>query len=353
MKGLEAIVVEVAVVGAAGYAGIEAVRWVLGHPHLELALATSSAEAGRRVDSVYPVLTGSTEAVFSELDADRISDVAQVAVLAVPHTAALRLVPKLLERGITVIDLSADFRLKDPAVYEAWYDTPHTAPDLLAESVYGLPELDRARLPGARLVACPGCYPTATVLASLPAFEAGAAVGSRIVVDAKSGVSGAGRTPAPATQFCSANETVMPYKIGTHRHTPEMEQVLGVAAGREIRVIFAPHVVPTTRGLLSTVYIDVADGLTTAEAVEMYRSRYHGEPFVHVHDAGTLPTTAEVRGTNRASIGVSVDERTKTLVAVCAIDNLGKGAAGQGIQCLNAALGYPETTGLVAPGVVV
>jgi N-acetyl-gamma-glutamyl-phosphate reductase len=320
---------------------------------LSLSIATSSADEGKRIDSVYPALSGITNLSFRGLDTDAITDAADVAVLAVPHTAALELVPALLEQGMTVIDLSADFRLTDPAVYETWYGAPHTAQELLAEAVYGLPELDRSRLHGARLVAGPGCYPTATILAAVPALEAGVVVNSRVVVDAKSGVSGAGRTPLAGTHFCSANEAVVPYKIGSHRHTPEMEQVLAASAGRDVKVIFAPHVVPATRGLLSTVYLDVETGFTTARAVELYRARYQDEPFVRVHDAGSLPTTSEVCGTNRAAIGVSVDERTSTLVAVCAIDNLGKGAASQGIQCLNAVLGYPETEGLDAPAAVV
>lgn len=345
--------VDVAVIGAAGYAGIEAVRWVLGHPQLSLTHVTSGADAGRTVADVYPQLAGASDLRFEAPDVNTITATADVALLAVPHTAALELVPELLREGLTVIDMSADFRLSDPAIYEQWYGVPHCASQLLENAVYGLPELDRSALAGARLVACPGCYPTASVLAALPAIESGIAVAPRIVVDAKSGVSGAGRTPTPGSHYCAADEAVLPYKIGSHRHTPEIEQALTLAAGHEISVIFAPHLVPMSRGLLSTVYIDVEKGFTTAEAVELYRGRYHSEPFVHVHDAGVMPSTAEVRGTNRAAVGVSVDERTNTLVAVCAIDNLGKGAAGQAIQCLNAVLGLPETTGLVTPGPVV
>ncbi|HSK47372.1 MAG TPA: N-acetyl-gamma-glutamyl-phosphate reductase [Coriobacteriia bacterium] len=345
--------VKVAVVGAAGYAGIEAVRLVLGHPRLELVLATSGADEGRPLADVYPALTGSTRLAFAAPDAKVIADCAEVALLAVPHTAALALTPELMRLGVTVIDLSADFRLKDPAVYQRWYDVEHTAPGLLRQAIYGLPELKRAGLSGAGLVACPGCYPTATILAAFPAIESGTAIGTRIVVDAKSGVSGAGRSPSATTHFCSANEAVAPYKVGSHRHTPEMEQALTEVAGHTMSVIFAPHLVPMTRGLLSTVYMDVEERFTTEEAVELYRGRFHAEPFVHVHSAGRMPSTAEVRGTNRAAIGLSVDERTNTLVAACAIDNLGKGAAGQAIQCLNAVLGFPETEGLDYPPVVV
>ena len=343
----------VAVVGAAGYAGIEAVRLVLGHDLLELTIATSGADEGRLVSTVYPSLEGSTEVAFSVPDADAIAAAADVALLAVPHTAALALVPALLEQGVTVIDLSADYRLQDAAVYEEWYGTPHTSPELLPEAVFGLPELDRSRLPGARLVACPGCYPTATTLAAMPALEAGVVSGARVVVDAKSGVSGAGRGVSPTTHYVTVDEAVAPYKVAAHRHTPEIEQALSTAAGRSIGVVFAPHLIPMSRGLLSTVYLDVPDDFTIADALEIYTARYAAEPFVFVRPAGVMPSTAEVRGTNRASIGVAVDERTNTLVAACAIDNLVKGASGQGIQCLNAVLGYPETEGLDRPGPVV
>ena len=345
--------VDVAVIGAAGYAGIEAVRLVLGHPRLRLTLATSATDDGKRIADVYPALAGSTDLAFSAPEPGRIGEAASVAVLAVPHTAALQLAPVLLEMGLTVIDLSADFRLQDPDVYEFWYGTPHTSPELLADAVFGLPEMDRSRLHGARLVACPGCYPTATVLAAMPALKAGLLVGDRVLVDAKSGVSGAGRSVSAGSHYVTVNEAVAPYQIGSHRHTPEMEQALSIHAGREVSVTFSPHLVPMTRGLLSTVYLEVQAGFCTSDAVGLYQSYYKDEPFVHVHGAGFMPSTAEVRGSNRASIGVTVDERTGTLVAVCAIDNLGKGAAGQAVQCLNAVLGYPETEGFERPAPVV
>lgn len=345
--------VETAVIGAAGYSGIETVRWVLAHPHLSLSVATSGADAGKRLADVYPALAGLTEATFTEPDVDAIARSASVAFLAVPHTAAMAMAPELLERGLSVIDLSADFRLTDASVYEAWYGTPHTAPELLGQAVYGLPEVTRAALVGAKLVACPGCYPTATALAAIPVLEAGLTVGARVVVDAKSGVSGAGRSATATTHFCSADEALAPYKVGNHRHTPEMEQVLGLAAGRELAVSFTPHLVPMSRGLLSTVYLEVADGLTTADAYELYRSRYADEPFVRVCAPGTMPSTAEVRGTNRAAVGLHVDTRTRTLTAACAIDNLGKGSASQAIQCANLALGFEETAGLAGPAPVV
>jgi len=345
--------VQVAVIGAAGYAGVEAVRWTLAHPRFELACITSAADAGRSLSTLYPGLAGATDLAFVAPNADIIAEQASVAFLAVPHTAAMELVPELLSRGVTVLDMSADFRLTDPDVYEHWYGVPHTAPDLLGEAVYGLPEVDRGRLPGARLVAVPGCYPTATTLAALPALESGVATGTRVVVDAKSGVSGAGRSLSATTHYVAVTESIKAYQVGTHRHTPEMEQTLSGIAGRELSVMFVPHLVPMSRGLLSTVYLELADPMTTAEAVELYRMRYADEPFVHVHEAGVMPSTGEVRGTNRAHIGVAVDGRTGTLVATCAIDNLGKGSAGQAMQCANAVFGFAETEGLERSGAVV
>ncbi len=344
--------IRVAVVGGAGYTGIELVRILLDHPEFEVVAVTSAADAGRAVDDLYPALSG-CGLVFEEPDVPGLACSVDVAFLAVPHTAALDLVPRFLDSGAKVFDLSADFRLKDRTVYEAWYETTHTAPHLLSEAVYGLPELGRDSLRGAKLVACPGCYPTATILAAAPAIEAGLALPDRIVVDAKSGVSGAGRSLTAATHYASVNEAVSPYKVGSHRHTPEIVQALSEIAGSPVRVAFAPHLVPMTRGLLSTVYLEATSGLTARDAVEAYHNRYSGEPFITVHPEGRMPSTREVAGTNRAHIGVAVDEAAGTLVIACAIDNLVKGSGGQAIQCANIALGLDETAGLMTRGPVV
>jgi N-acetyl-gamma-glutamyl-phosphate reductase len=341
-----------AVIGAAGYAGIETVRLLLGHPGFELTVVTSAAEARRPVEDVYPALVG-CGLVFEDPEACDIAGNADVAFLAVPHTASLALTPALLDAGLTVIDLSADFRLKDAAVYQSWYGTPHTSPGLLEHAVYGLPELTRASLPGAKLVACAGCYPTASALAAAPAIEAGLVAPGPVLVDAKSGVSGAGRTPAPGTQYCAADESVLPYKVGSHRHTPEIVQTLSAVAGAPVSVCFVPHLVPMSRGLLATVYLRAAEGLSAGDAVDAYRVRYADEPFVTVHVEGRMPTTHEVVCTNRAHIGLAVDEASGTLVVACAIDNLVKGSGGQAVQCANVALGLPETAGLAAYGPVV
>ncbi len=344
---------EVAIVGAPGYAGAELTRLVAGHPSLRPTVLTSASEAGKRVSDVYPALGPYIDARYVEPDVAHIAAHAQIAFLAVPHTAAMALVPDLLSAGLTVIDASADFRLCDPDVYEQWYGVTHSCPDLLAEAVYGLPELDRTGLPGARLVACPGCYPTATLLAAAPALVANAVDSSRVIVDAKSGVSGAGRTPSAATHFSTVGESVAPYKVATHRHTPEIAQGLSQIAGEPVRTVFTPHVVPMSRGLLATVYLDLVAPRSAEQMVALYREHYAGEPFVTVHDADRMPSTAEVRGSNRVHIGIAVDADSQTLIVACAIDNLVKGTAGQAVQCANLVLGVDETAGLDYPVPVV
>ncbi len=339
-----------AIIGAPGYAGVELTRLLLSHSGFELVVVTSSSEAGRAVGDVYPALAHFTDLVYEEPDVEAISRKAEVAFLAVPHTAALKWAPALLEAEVMVVDASADYRLGDPAVYEEWYKVEHTSPHLLEEAVYGLPELGaRESLAKARLIACPGCYPTATLLAAVPALESGVSEGRHVVVDAKSGVSGAGRTPNVTTHYPSANEAIAPYKAGTHRHIPEMEQGLSKVVGRQVKVTFVPHLTPMTRGLLATVYMDLSGDLSDEEAVDLYREKYFGEPFITVHGPGHMPSTSEVRGSNRAHIGVAVDHHTQTLIAACAIDNLVKGTSGQAVQCANIASGYEETAGLDVP----
>lgn len=342
--------IDVTILGAAGYAGAELTRLVLGHPDMRLVAVTSSADAGRRVDDVYPALAGCDLAYVGHEEGA--ASAAGLVFLAVPHTAAMAVVPSLLDAGATVVDASADFRLKDAAAYEEWYGVAHTAPHLLEAAVYGLPELGmREALASAKLVACPGCYPTASLLAIAPALEAGIAEADGIVIDAKSGVSGAGRTPTAATHFASANESLAPYKVAEHRHTPEIEQELSRVAGRSVAVTFVPHLIPMTRGMLVTAYLRAGDG--AADAAAVYGEAYAGEPFITVHEAGRMPATAEVRGGNRAHIGVKYDAHSGVLVVACAIDNLVKGTSGQAVQCANLALGLDETAGLTCPVPVV
>ncbi|MHB8762080.1 MAG: N-acetyl-gamma-glutamyl-phosphate reductase [Coriobacteriia bacterium] len=344
--------IPVAIVGAAGYAGVELTRLLLAHPCFDLVTVTSSQDAGRRVSDVYPALAG-CDLEYVEHDAASIASSARIAFLAVPHTAAMAMAPALLDAGLTVIDASADFRLHDPELFAAWYATPHTAPELLDVSVYGLPELWREALPGARLVACPGCYPTATLLAAAPAVRAEVTISGRVIVDAISGVSGAGRSLSEATHFVNVTESVTAYHVGVHRHTPEIAQGLSGLGMSNPSVVFTPHLAPLDRGLLSTVYLEVAPGLLAEEAYELYARAYADEPFIRVCAPGTQPATAHVRGSNRAHLGVVLDEPSHTLIVTCAIDNLVKGTSGQAIQCANVALGLPETAGLTVPGPVV
>lgn len=351
----------VGVVGAAGYAGVELVRLLLAHPAFELAAITSNADAGVPLSEAYPAFTGASDLVFTAHDDPALAD-CDIVFLAVPHTAALAQVPGLLEAGVTVVDLSADYRLDDPAVYETWYGTPHTSPELLATRAFGLPELFADGLADAAarhaageavLVACAGCYPTATSLAAAPAVRLGlTAPDAPIVVDAISGVTGAGKKPSARTHFCHADESLEAYNVCRHRHTPEIEQILGLAG----RVVFTPHLAPLKRGLLSTVTLplgEAASGLTAADVVERYRAFYGDRPFVRVLDAGQCPQTSSVVGTNVCQVGIALDARTGVLVAMGAIDNLCKGAAGQAVQCANIVCGLAETAGLPTFGMPV
>lgn len=346
---------KVGIVGAAGYAGAELVRLLLAHPDFEVVAITSNADAGHPLAEVYPAFAGVSDLVFSSHDNPRLKSCDAV-FLAVPHTAALAMVPDLLAAGVSVFDLSADFRLDSAKVYEEWYGTAHTAPELLKTRAFGLPELFAADLDVAAerhaagesvLVACAGCYPTATSLAARPALDAGwVRADVPIVVDAISGVTGAGKSCNARTHFCSADENLEAYGAAKHRHTPEIEQILSAPG----RVVFTPHLAPLKRGLLSTVTLqltsEAAAELTTESAVDAYRAAYAGRPFVRVLDAGQMPRTASVLGSNACQIGLAVNTRTGVLIAVGAIDNLCKGAAGQAVQCANIVFGLDEERGL-------
>lgn len=348
------------IVGAAGFAGVELTRVALRHPDLQLAVVTSNELAGVRVADEYPAFLGSTDLTYTTHDDPRL-DECELVFLAVPHTAALAMAPRLVARGAVVIDLSADFRLKDPAVYEQWYKVPHTATDLLADAAFGLPELfpeDLARLAQRRkqgvgvLVGCAGCYPTATSLAAAPAVRAGMLANDGIVVvDAVSGVTGAGKKASARTHYCFANENLEAYGVATHRHTPEIEQILGIPG----RLVFTPHLAPLNRGLLSTVTIPLAKDApqTTEEVLEVYRTFYRDSAFVQVLPAGSMPKTSSVVGSNFAHIGVAVNARAGALIAVGAIDNIGKGAADQAMQCANIVFGLPENRSLESVAVPV
>jgi len=340
--------IRASVAGASGYAGGEVVRWLARHPRVELAHLTAFRETGRPVDSVFPNLRGFAPQTLNGAGWEEMAADSDVVFLALPHGAAVEAAPVLLERGARVIDLGADFRLKDPATYARWYGSEHDAAGLLDVAVYGLPEQNRACVRSARLVANPGCYPTAAALALLPLLKEGLASGP-VIVDAKSGVSGAGRNPSAATHFSEVNENVRPYKLGEHRHGPEMEQTFALA-GAPVPVYFAPHLTPMTRGILATCYVPLGAELSEDDAFGLYRDAYRDEPFVRVLGSdGELPQTKATLGSNFCDVAVRVDPERRLAVAVSAIDNLVKGAAGQAIQNMNLMFGFPETEGLWTP----
>ena len=352
--------VRVAVAGASGYTGAELVRLLSQHPHVQLTAVTSEKSAGASISAVYPHLQGIVPLSFEALAPEALTERADVLFLALPHTKSMDPVASCMKAGKRVIDLSADFRLKDPGTYETWYQTAHAHPQLIKDAVYGLPELHRSVIKQARLVASPGCYPTAAILQLAPLIAHGVVAADSIVIDAKSGISGAGRSPALPYHFPEAHESLEPYKIGQHRHIPEIEQELTGLAGTRtqatrgevapVTVAFTPHLVPMNRGILSTAYARMKGQLDIAELRTLYRDFYKGERFVRLLE-GAMPNPRHVRGANYCDIAVHLDRRAGWVVTVAAIDNLIKGAAGQAIQAMNLMLGYPEETGLVAPGI--
>jgi N-acetyl-gamma-glutamyl-phosphate reductase len=333
----------VGIYGATGYTGFELIRWLRRHPQAEIVFATSRSYAGQRLQDAFP--TTDELPLVDATDADPAS--CDVAFLCLPHgPTTIAAAQEILAAGARVIDLSNDFRLRDPRVYATWFKHPHSAPDLLAEAVYGLPELYRAQIAQARLVANPGCYPTSVLLGLLPLAAAGLLDG-QVIVDAKSGVSGAGRSLSLKTHFAETNENFAPYNIGhTHRHIAEMEQELA-AAGAPVHVIFSPHLLPVNRGILATIYVRLPQDIDPASVRALYTERYADEPFVRVLPPGQLPTLSHTVHTNLCVIGVQqVDDRGNWIIT-SSEDNLVKGASGQAIQNMNSMFGLPETTGLL------
>ena len=341
---------EIGIIGASGYTGGELLRLLCTHPSLRVGWATSRKHAGVPAGEVFNSLRDFSDVIFSAPDLSRLPSGVEAVFVALPHVEAMSVVPALLDRGLKVVDLSADFRLRDAAVYSRAYGHPHAAPGLLGEAVYGLTEHARSRVREARLVANPGCYPTATLLALLPLARGGVLGDFGAIVDAKSGVSGAGRGLKQGSLYCEANEGLTPYNIGRHRHQPEMEQELATAAGRTVRLTFAPHLVPLSRGMEATIYLVPPEGTGLREIGALLRETYAGEPFVKVLPDGKLPSVRDVAGTNLCRIGCTDDPQGGRLVVVSVIDNLIKGASGQALQNMNLMLGLPETAGLGAPG---
>lgn len=344
--------VRVGLIGVTGYAGQELFRILCRHPGARIAAVTSESYQGKVLGEVYPNLGDHAPMVCGELDAAAVAGASDLVFAALPHGLSLEIAPRVLGRGKIFIDFGADFRLRVPGVYEEWYKHTHSAPELLRESVYGLPEIYREKIKSARLVANPGCYPTASILGTIPLLKKGLIRPDSLIIDAKSGVSGAGRGVSLGVHFSEANENFKAYNIaGIHRHTPEIEQELSLAAGAPVRVSFTPHLVPMTRGILATIYGDLKAELTLEEVVAIYRDFYRDEPFVKICPPGTLPETKQVSASNYCRIGLAVDRRTNRILVVSVIDNLGKGAAGQAVHNFNLIAGFPETTALDFPAV--
>lgn len=338
--------INIGIVGASGYTGAELARILSNHPEAKITVATSRQYAGRPLSDIFPHLRGKADIICENLPVDELCARADLFFTAVPHKTAMDVVPVLLAAGKKVIDLSADFRLRDLAVYEEWYQ-PHSSSHLLGEAVYGLPELYRRDIAGSRLVANPGCYPTSIILGLAPLLAAGALLPETIIADSKSGTSGAGRAAQTGTLFCEVHDGFKPYKVGrAHRHTPEIEQELSAAAGQTVKVTFTPHLLPISRGILSTVYASLAPGFTRDNIDDLYRLKYRHEPFIRLLPEDTFPATQYVRGSNFCDISYKIDPATGRIIVMSTIDNIVKGASGQAVQNMNIMCGFAETAGL-------
>ena len=342
--------IKVGIAGASGYTGLELIRLLTGHPDVELAFLTSETFQGQNIADVFPSLNRVIDLTLRPLD-DRITKDCSVLFLALPHLAVMDKLPIYLQSNCKIIDLSADFRLKDPKAYSDWYSVTHTHPELLEQAVYGLPELYREAIQTARFIANPGCYPTSVILALAPLLKTGWVDLGSIISDSKSGVSGAGRKPSLTTHYTEVNEGISPYGLGSHRHTPEMEQELSVLAGKPVSVTFSPHLIPMTRGMLSTVYINLNKPISDEKLVEHYRNFYKDEHFVRVLNPGKFASSNHVLSSNFCDIGLKVDSRNQRIIITSALDNLIKGASGQAVQNMNIMLGLNENTGIMFPAI--
>ena len=342
--------IRVGVLGATGYAGIETVRILTMHPDVKITKLISHSFVGKRISDVYPSFKNVCDIVCEELDVDDIAKNCDLVFTALPHGASKEVIPSIYEKGIKIIDLSGDFRYDSKEVYEKWYGEPHCAPEILEKAVYGLCEIHRDKIKDATIVGNPGCYTTCSILALYPLLKAGVVKHDNIIIDAKSGVSGAGRTEKLPYSFCECTENSKAYKIATHRHTSEIEQELGHAADAEVLVSFTPHLIPQKRGILATSYANLTDDISDEEIYNLFAEFYKGEYFIRVHKPGSLPETKNVVGSNFMEIGFKVDHRLKRIVVSSVIDNLYKGAAGQAVQNMNIMMGLDEKTGIDNPG---
>jgi len=338
--------IPVVICGGSGYTGGELLRILSGHPDIEITAVTSEKSAGKSVPEVFPHLHECRHLVYEFLKKEELLDRAEFFFLALPHGTSQDAVNFFFSKNKNVIDLSADYRLTDPKVYEEWYGIPHNFVSTLRRAVYGLPEIYRKRIKRSRLIANPGCFPTAAILGLLPALKNELVDVSSIVIDSKSGTSGAGRKADLSVSYCEVNEGFKAYGVGTHRHTPEIEQELSLLCGKKIRVNFTPHLLPVDRGILTTIYAPMKKRRRVGEIVKIYEGIYKKEPFIRVLEYGMYPNIKNVCGTNICEVGLKLNERTNTLIVVTAIDNLVKGASGQAVQNMNIMLGIDEKTAL-------
>lgn len=341
--------VRVGILGVTGYAGVELARIISSHPNAKLTYIVSHSYVGQKLSEVYLHLQNVVDLTCEELDVKTAQQRCDVVFTALPHGASKEVIPALYEAGVKIIDLSGDFRYNDIRVYEQWYHQEHTAPELLEKSVYGLPELHRAEIKKADLIGNPGCYTTCSILGLAPLLSAKICDTKNIIIDAKSGVSGAGRGLGIDYHFCECTENMKAYKLATHRHTSEIEQELSLVAGETIMLSFSPHLVPMKRGIFATSYANLNKSISHQEVVSLYQEFYKGEPFVRIYESG-LPESNHVAGSNFVDIGFCIDERLNRIIIVSAIDNLFKGAAGQAVQNMNLLFGLEETAGISAAG---
>lgn len=336
--------IKVGIVGGTGYTGVELLRILANHTEAEVEVITSRSEEGMPVADMYPNLRGHYDLQFSVPDVNRLA-ACDVVFFATPHGVAMSMAPELVERGVRVIDLGADFRIKDVALWEKWYKLEHSCPDLVAAAVYGLPEVNREAISNAQLVACAGCYPTAAQLGYLPLLEAGLVDTKRLIADCKSGVSGAGRGASVGSLLCEVSENMKAYGVAGHRHLPEIRQGLTLAAGRPVGLTFVPHLTPMIRGIHATLYSVLKDPIDSG-LQRLFEERFANEPFVDVMPAGAHPETRSVKGSNVCRISVHRPQDDDTVVVLSVIDNLVKGASGQAVQVMNIMFGLKETAGL-------
>lgn len=337
--------IKAGIVGGTGYTGVELLRLLVAHEEVELSVITSRSEKAQAVSSLYPNLRGHVDIEFTEPNVDELSQ-CDVVFFATPNGTAMKMVPQLLNAGVRVIDLAADFRLQDPGLWQQWYGMPHACPDLLAEAVYGMPEINRSAIKQARLVANPGCYPTAVSLGYIPLIENNLVDDTHLIADAKSGVSGAGRGANVASLLCEATESVKAYGVDGHRHLPEIRQVLSGLAGHEVGLTFVPHLMPMIRGIEASLYAVLTAATNVQDLHQVYVDRYKNEPFVDVMPLGAMPETRSVKASNMCRIAVFRPQGGDTVVVSSVIDNLMKGAAGQAVHNMNLMFDLDETTGI-------